>query len=274
MLGPPDPIQSAIALEDLDKLEQATKVRDVNARLPGGDTALHYACGLAKVKAVRALLELGADPAVKNAAGRTPWDEMWFRRQGGRFTERESETLALLVEFGCRPTEPVGSESQTLLHQVAAHTQSSELIRRLVEGAGQDVAAVDDYGWTPLHAAANGRNAEGCKALIELGADVQAETTQTKENEALKEYRRLLEINRGINAGDGIPLATEQVNNLPGSIYHKYYRYEAGSRPLDVTSITRRRMEPDLRKLLASYGATSNEHVQNEIEDDNIGASR
>jgi ankyrin repeat protein len=267
--GPPHPFQSAIALQQLDRLRELVDAgNDVNAIMPNGDQPLHYACRLAKVKAARALLELGADPAGHSAAGRTPWEDMWHDGRNGHFTSMQSEVLNALVEFGFVPTGPTGPEGATLLHCVAARTRNESLITRLVNDQGYDVAAVDDYGWTPLHAAANGRNYEGCKALLALGADVNAESTRTKENEALKEYLRVKDLNRGINAGDGIPLSTDFVKDLPGSVNRSYYRYDSGSRPLDVASKRLRRMEPDLPRLLEQQGGTRNTLVQNKIEDD------
>ena len=41
----------------------------------GGETALHYAAGLGKIQVVEALLNAGADKALKSNAGETALDE-------------------------------------------------------------------------------------------------------------------------------------------------------------------------------------------------------
>jgi ankyrin repeat protein len=55
---------------------QDTNVTDADGRLTdsGGWTALHQAASRGNVRMVDALLKAGADPARRDAAGRTPFD--------------------------------------------------------------------------------------------------------------------------------------------------------------------------------------------------------
>ncbi len=267
--GPPDPLVSAIAMENEDKLRQLiADGHDLNAILPNGETPLHVACRLAKVDSVKMLLELNADPAGKNMVGRSPWEEMWQRMEDREFTTLQSRVLAALVAAGYRPTTPSGPENQSLLHLVAAQTRSAELIELLVEEQAHSLTAVDNFGWTPLHAAAHGRNYEGCQALAELGADVNAETTKTKENEAVKAYLEYEHENIGVDDGNVRSQAREYAKRFPGDLNKSYYFYQVGSRPIDLAPRKLKRLEKNVRKLLDSYGAKPSEHVENTHIDD------
>lgn len=62
-------------------------------------------------------------------------------------------------------------DGRTALHY-AALDGSVDAVRRLLEV--EDVNAVDDAGWTPLHFAAQGARADVAEALLDAGARVDA----------------------------------------------------------------------------------------------------
>lgn len=64
-------------------------------------TVLHIACENAGVEAVRALLELGADPVAKNAEGRTPLSRAMNRR------DTLEPAIALLEARGIGPNDAI-----------------------------------------------------------------------------------------------------------------------------------------------------------------------
>ncbi len=86
--GDMPPLSSAIALADIDDLDQPLDfARDlldagalVNARGPQGTTALHLAAMTANAQAIELLLKRGADPTLRDAQGKTALDHARAQR--------------------------------------------------------------------------------------------------------------------------------------------------------------------------------------------------
>lgn len=66
------------------------------------------------------------------------------------------------------------------LHSCGMSQRGQHSVRTLL-AAGAVVDAVDTYGYTALHRMASNDLAEGAKALLEAGADVNAQTSYTEQ---------------------------------------------------------------------------------------------
>lgn len=217
---------------DLARMQSALDTGvDIN-QLKGGVTALHEAVERGHEDAVQWLLEKGADPGVKDAKGRTPWEAL-FADHPTHLTSLQSRAAAALVEGGARVGHPP-DRGLTYLHVAARSSDSGRLMKALLDKGEQKVDARDENGWTPLHYAALGGHGETAAALLAAGAEVNAESTANWE----KTVRR-------------------------GKSDHTEYRYEAGSRPLDVANIDIARGRKSVSEVLKEWGGTSNDKVHN-----------
>lgn len=231
-----DKLRAAIATGRLDNVEKALaeggKLEDGFGE---GQTALHV---LAQVRmgepgdVAKFLLEQGIDPAAKDDEGRTAWD-VAFERKGDLF-DKQAPTLTALLEAGFVPRSSELPDGRTALHEVAARVESSRVVDLLVKKVGLDPNARDDNGWTPLHYAVLEQNVPATTALLSNGADANAETKKTV----------------GLETGAGARRRWS-------------WRYEAGSRPMDVREQTRRRFDGDVLEVVKDHGGTSNEAVDN-----------
>ena len=70
------PIHDAALGDSVEVIQElASRGADINARArEGAQTPLHFAASMGRIKAVEALVALGADPAAQDANGRTPLD--------------------------------------------------------------------------------------------------------------------------------------------------------------------------------------------------------
>jgi ankyrin repeat protein len=215
---------------------QAALAAGQSATEPFEDSAtpLHVAAGAtpANAEIAHLLLEAGADVQARDWAGKTPWDLVWEDERA--MWADTAAFLAELVDAGYRPSvEPVEG-GRTLLHQVAARCPSTRLTSRLIDTMELDVHARDDNGWTPLHDAAMHDNADAAVALLDKGADVNAQSTKTFG----KSQRR-------------------------GETEIWAWRYDAGSQPLDVAPYSTRRGQKSVRDVLQEYRGAKNPDVHN-----------
>jgi ankyrin repeat protein len=164
---------------------------DIKAATDDGDTALHLACRRRDPEIVKLLLARGADLGAVNKAGRTPIygalpaDDEKSKALVALLLERKAEldvfaetqldqtdkVLACLAADPKRVTATDGR--QTLLH-IAAARGNLKLVQALVE-KGADLEAEGWSKFTPLHAAASAGHTEVVKVLIGRGANVHAE---------------------------------------------------------------------------------------------------
>lgn len=161
----------------------------LNERDGSGETVAHGAARAGKAPMVRLLLELGADPSIKNNAGDVPahaaaWEghrqviEV-MPREALSHTNKEGDTPALLAAMrghagvldalarkGADLTQP-DREGNTPLHHAAA-LGDVDSIKVLLKHAPDSALARNQNGQTP--AAVAPPNSGAAKLLTELGA--------------------------------------------------------------------------------------------------------
>lgn len=121
----------------------------------GGATPLHHAASSNQPRMVALLIAAGADVNARTARGLTPLHVS----QG---------TTQVLLDAGADVMAQDENGETALFH---AGPDLAILFK-----AGLDVNARNKSGWTPLHAAAFKAATEQAKALLDLGADIEAKT--------------------------------------------------------------------------------------------------
>ncbi len=134
----------------------------------GHATPLHMACHQGDVEVVRALLECGALPELKNHRGETALHIA--------VKQRHDEIVRLLIAEGAA-VNVAKLTGKTPLHE-AVNRRQPELTALLLEH-GAEVDAVDEEGWSALHLASGRGDVESVVLLIEQGANPDLGTTQT-----------------------------------------------------------------------------------------------
>lgn len=229
----PNDLHGAARMGSLPRIEKALELGvNVNQMSTDGRTPLHEAVGRAHPDAVRLLLEKGADPNLAGNDGKTPWQLLWEQKKGFLHSN-EAECAIVLLEAGFKPGTP--QEGGTFLHESARQVNNGRLIKLLVE-SGIEVDARDENGWTALHFAANESHAEAAQALLNADADANAETTKTWEKTRPKNDETSITV----------------------------FRYEKGSRPLDVARYQGgARSGKSVQAMLEEWGGTKNPEVKN-----------
>lgn len=229
----PNDLHGAARMGSVRRVNKALEMGVNVNQIEDGRTALHTAVVAGKDEVVRLLIEKGADFTLPDNDGNTPWELVWSRNKG-RLSKHEGECAVILLESGVKP-KPL--EETTYLHKAARMVDNSRLIKLLLE-SGLEVDARDKYGWTPLHVAANHARDENLLALLGADADPNAKTTETW----VETYKK-------------------------GESTFERFRYEAGSKPLDVAAWGgARRGGKSVRAILKEWGATENPDVKNKIE--------
>ena len=150
---------------------------EIGARTNDGRTPLHVVVQGNQPAAVLALLEAGADPALRDDAGNLAdpkacehWGKAVF------FATADADIIGRCLEAGADPISPVEGAARhrgSLLHFASAHARDPAVITDLVE-AGADVNARGAWGFTPLHSAAENATPAAVQALVQAGANVNA----------------------------------------------------------------------------------------------------
>jgi ankyrin repeat protein len=157
------PLIDAVKAGNVAQVRTLLKQRiDVNATLPDGTTALHWAAHTNATELAQVLIAAGAKANVANRYGVTP---LTLAATSGNASLTEA-----LLKAGADPNVAVG-EGETIL-MTAARTGNVGTIKALVTH-GADVNAAEQWqGQTPLVFAATQNHADAVRLLVELGADV------------------------------------------------------------------------------------------------------
>lgn len=199
---------------------------DANAPFDDGHRPLHVVADSihASREVAQLLIDRGADVNATTPEGETVWDVAWGEPDEG-LGDEEIGLLLLLLESGASPSPASTSNGESRLHIAARKADSARLMTVLIDDHGGDTSAVDENGWTPLHVAVHENHVGSVTGLLSGGADPNAETTAT--------------IGRS-------------------------WRYEAGSRPLDVVPRSNRVVDVrEVKKVLEEHGGTENPDVNN-----------
>ena len=153
----------AVAVEKGDRAQINALLKsgsDVNAAMPDGMTALHWAAYKNEAETATLLLKAGANVRATNRYGITP---LWLACQNGN-----SVIVELLLEKGANANE-VHQGGETILMR-GARTGNAECVRALL-ARGAEVNAKEKRGQTALMWAAAEGHAEVVDLLIQNGAD-------------------------------------------------------------------------------------------------------
>jgi ankyrin repeat protein len=157
------PLIDAVKAGNVEGVRALLKQRvDVNAALPDGTTALHWAAHTNSTELARLLLAAGANANAANRYGVTP---LTLAASSGNAALAEA-----LLKAGADTKVTVG-EGETIL-MTAARAGNVGTIKALV-AHGADVNAAEQWqGQTALVYAATQNHADAVKVLVELGANV------------------------------------------------------------------------------------------------------
>jgi ankyrin repeat protein len=158
-----DDFYSAIRNNDLARLDRLIRGgADVNTRDRHQETPLMYAAYVGSLDAMNLLLREGAGVDLQSQSGATAL--IW--------AATDLAKVRLLIEHGANVNLATKRRRTALL--VAAMSDPSAAIVKLLIEKGADLKAVDFLKTTPLRAATLGNDTETIQTLIEAGVDVNA----------------------------------------------------------------------------------------------------
>jgi len=135
---------------------------DVNAKDQRGITPLMYAAAVGSLEAMQRLLDKGADANARNAAGSTAL--MW--------TATDIAKTRLLLQHHADATL-VSNRGRSALFVAAMSDHSADIVRLLLANRA-DTHVLDETKMTALHAATVGSDAETIRLFLDAGLTVNA----------------------------------------------------------------------------------------------------
>jgi ankyrin repeat protein len=161
--GPGADVYQAIRANDIARLKTLVSSREAaNARSPFGSTPLMDAAVAGSVEAMTVLLDKGADIDAQNPFGTTAL----------MMSATDIAKVRLLLDRGAQAAL-ASKQGRTALF-VAAMTEGSAPIVRLLIAKGADVRAKDVFQNTTLTAAAYGNDLDTMRLILDAGVDVNA----------------------------------------------------------------------------------------------------
>ena len=161
-------VAEAVRDRDGEALRRLVREKaDVNAPLPDGATALHWAAHQEDLETVTLLIGAGATVTVSDDYGVTP---LWLASTTGN-----APIVEQLLRAEADPNVRLPSGETALM--TAAHTGKPEVVRLLLEHGATVDAKESVSGQTALMWAAAEGHAATTQVLIAQGADVQARST-------------------------------------------------------------------------------------------------
>ena len=158
-----DAFYAAIRANDLSRLRAMLPRRaSANVQDARGLTPLMYAAAVGSADAMKLLLDKGADPNVQNAFGSTAL--MW--------SVTDIKKVRLLIEHGA-DVKAASKRGRTALLLAAMSDHSADIVRLLM-AKGADAKAVDAMKLTTLSGATGGNDTETVRLLLNASVDVNA----------------------------------------------------------------------------------------------------
>jgi ankyrin repeat protein len=158
-----DDLYAAIRTNDLTRIGSLVKTpADANARGEFGNTPLMSAAVAGSLDAMKLLIARGADVNAQNALGTTALT----------MSVTEPDKVQLLIDSKAAINLASGPGRTPLF--VAAMTDGSAAVVRLLLSRGADVKTTDSLMNTVLHAAAVGDDIETIRVVLDAGVDVNA----------------------------------------------------------------------------------------------------
>lgn len=155
----------AIAKGDVAAIPRLASTSDLRMQGCDGVTLLEWAILSRQPKALRVLLEAGADPTQQGLDGETVWH---LAAQAD-----DSAYLRTLIEAGADPNALSRSRSNALVSALDA--ARPDHLRMLLD-AGANPNQADVVGYTPLHSAAMLRDYDSVLLLLHKGSDPWAKS--------------------------------------------------------------------------------------------------
>lgn len=135
----------------------------LSAFVGSDSTQLHYAVSVNNIRAVKILLENGADVNAKDYVGTTPL------HNAATFNDQNLEIVKILLEYGAE-LDVIDQYGSTPLFR-AASSNNFDTVEILLEN-GADANGKGTNGNPPLSVAVSNNDIDTSKLLIEYGADV------------------------------------------------------------------------------------------------------
>ncbi len=199
----------------------------IGNRDSAGNTVLHIAAAQGLERLIDILIDLGADPRIRNNAGQTALDEAlqfprslphaqiaWkLTRQGA--PKPQDDHVAYFWQAGVAGNPNLVFDSgQTALHFAASQGHTG--LMQLLIAQGANVNAVDLPGNTPLHRAVENGDLEAAGLLLDQGADINAKDFNSNTTLHLALTNKIpLETTSFLLARGALPNAKNNFGNTP-----------------------------------------------------------